>query len=90
LGDLLQFSAPTSGDEQPKPNGGVARWHGQTRSGSEDCGYAASLGQRKRVALIPTEEAEAARSGLIFEGQEQAKLHLKSKLPWSHEWGPVQ
>jgi hypothetical protein len=29
--------------------------------------YAASLGQRKRVAHIPT--AEAARSGLILEGQ---------------------
>jgi hypothetical protein len=27
---------------------------------------------------------------LIFEGQGQARLHLKSKLPWSREWGPVQ
>jgi transposase-like protein len=27
---------------------------------------------------------------LIFEGQEQARLHLKSKLPWSQQWGPVQ
>src|SRR5208283_1010158 len=58
------------------------------RGGGEGCGYAASLGQRKRVAHIPT--AEAARSGLILEGQGQARLHLKSNPPWSHQWGPVQ
>jgi hypothetical protein len=23
-------------------------------------------------------------------GQGQARLHLKSKISWSHEWGPVQ
>ncbi len=46
------------------------------------------LGQRKRVAHIPT--AEAARSGLILEGQGQARSHLKSNVPWSHKWGPVQ
>src|SRR5208337_718216 len=38
-------------------------------------------------AYIPT--AEAARSGLILEGQGQARLHLKSNPPWSHQWGPV-
>jgi hypothetical protein len=27
---------------------------------------------------------------LNFEGQGQARLHLKSKLLWSYEWGPVQ
>jgi NAD(P)-dependent dehydrogenase (short-subunit alcohol dehydrogenase family) len=59
-----------------------------TKGGAKSCGYAASLGQRKRVAHLPT--AEAARSGLIFEGQGQARLHLKSKPPWSHKWGPVQ
>jgi hypothetical protein len=26
---------------------------------------------------------------LILEGQGQARLHLKSNDPWSHEWGPV-
>ncbi|MGA7196794.1 hypothetical protein, partial [Roseiarcus sp.] len=41
----------------------------------------------KRVAHIPT--AEAARSGLILEGQGQARSHLKSNVPWSHKWGPV-
>ena len=61
----------------------------RSATGGERCGYAASLGQRKRVAHIPTAEAEAARSGLILEGQGQARLHLKSKDPWSHEWGPV-
>ena len=88
LDDLLQFSAPAPGDEQPGADGGVARRHGQNRGGGEGCGYAASLGQRKRVAHIPT--AEAARSGLILEGQGQARSHLKSNVPWSHEWGPVQ
>src|SRR6202041_2253479 len=87
LDELLQFSAPSPGDEQPDADGGVARRHGQNRGGGEGCGYAASLGQRKRVAHIPT--AEAARSGLILEGQRQARLHLKFNHPWSHEWGPV-
>jgi hypothetical protein len=90
LDDLLQFSTPPSGDEQPDADGGVARRHGQNRGGAKSCGYAAWLGQRKRVAHIPTAEAEAARSGLIIKGQGQARLHLKSKPPWSHQWGPVQ
>jgi putative transposase len=66
LDDLLQSSPPSSGDEQPNADGGVARRHGQNRGGGEDCGYAASLGQRKRVAHIPTAETEAARSCLIL------------------------
>src|SRR5208337_332337 len=78
LDDLLQFSAPAPGDEQPDADGGVAHRHGQNRGGGEGCGYAASLGQRKRVAHIPTAEAEAARSGLILERQEQARLHLRA------------
>src|SRR5208282_4420263 len=90
LDDLLQFSTPSPGDEQPDADGGVARRHGQNRGGGEGCGYAASLGQRKRVAHIPTAEAEAARSDLILEGQGQARLHLKSNPSWSHERGPVQ
>ena len=48
------------------------------------------LDNAKRVAHIPTAEAEAARSGSILEGQGQARLHLKSNPKWSHEWGPVQ
>jgi hypothetical protein len=39
---------------------------------------------------IPTAAAKAARSGLIFEGQGGARLHLKSKLPWPYEQGPLQ
>src|SRR5271163_3892354 len=90
LDDLLQFSAPSPGDEQPNADGGVARRQGQNRGGGEGCGYAASLGQRKRVAHIPTAETEAARSSLILEGQGQARLHLKFNPSWSYEWGPVQ
>ena len=26
---------------------------------------------------------------MILEGQGQARLHLKSNRPWSHQWGPV-
>ena len=89
LGDLLQFSTPSPSDEQPDADGGVARRHGQNRGGGEGCGYAASLGQRKRVAHIPTAETEAARSSLILEGQGQARSHLKFNPSWSHEWGPV-
>jgi hypothetical protein len=89
LDDLLQFSAPSPGDEQPNADGGVARRHGQNRGGGEGCGYAASLGQRKRVAHIPTAETEAARSSLILEGQRQARSHLKFNPSSSHEWGPV-
>src|SRR5271168_937499 len=48
------------------------------------------LGQRKRVAHIPTAETEAARSGLILEGHGQASLHFKFNPSWSYEWGPVQ
>src|SRR5271166_866147 len=40
-----------------------------------------------RTPHIPT--AEAARNGLILEGQGQARLHLKSNDPWSHGSGPV-
>ena len=71
----------------------MAAWRAgmdKIEAAAKSCGYAASLGQRKRVAHIPTAQAEAARSGLIFEGQGQARLHLKSNDPWSHEWGPVQ
>ena len=87
IGSGLQFSTPSPGDEQPDADDGVANRNGQNRGGGESCGYAASLGQRKRVAHIPT--AEAARSGLILEGQGQARLHLKSNPPWSHQSGPV-
>ena len=84
VASLFARGASGSGD------GGMARRHRQNRGGSHGCGYAASLGQRKRVAHIPTAEAEAARSGLILERQGQARLHLKSNPKWSHEWGPVQ
>ena len=69
-----KFAAPAPGDEQPDADGGAARRHGHNRGGGEGCGYAAPLRQRKRVAHIPT--AEAARSGLMPEGQGQARSSL--------------
>ena len=35
LDELLQFTAPSPGDEQPDADGGVARRHGQNRGGGE-------------------------------------------------------
>jgi 2OG-Fe(II) oxygenase superfamily len=29
-------------------------------------------------------------ASILLEGQGQARSHLKSNIPWSHEWGPVQ
>jgi transposase InsO family protein len=65
MDELLQFPAPTSGDEQQNPDVGLARRHRRNRGG-KGCGYAASLGRRKRVAHIPTARAEGAESGLRF------------------------
>src|SRR5713226_6933536 len=61
MDEFLQSSPPASGDEQPVSHGGMACRHRQDRGG-KDCGYAASLGQRKRVAHIPTADAKAAGS----------------------------
>src|SRR5271154_5345342 len=62
---FLQSSPPASGDEQPVSYGGMACRHGQDRGG-KDCGYAASLGQRKRVAHIPTADAKAATGSCLI------------------------
>jgi hypothetical protein len=43
-------------------------------------------GMDKKIEAAQREQAEAARSGLIFDGQGQARLHLKSRPPWSHQW----
>src|SRR5664279_2841988 len=65
MDELLQSSPPASGDEQPVSHGDMARRHGQDRGG-ENCGYAASLGQRKRVAHIPTADAKAATGSCLI------------------------
>ena len=65
MDELLQSSPPASGDEQSVSHGGMACRHGQDRGG-EDCGYAASLGQRKRVAHIPTADAKAATESCLI------------------------
>src|SRR5258708_18511936 len=79
MDELLQSSAPASGDEQPVPHVGMACRHGQNRGG-EDCGYAASLGQRKRVAHIPTANA-AAGSCLILKDKGRRDYTLTSTIP---------
>ena len=65
MDELLQSSPPASGDEQPVSHGGMACRHGPDRGG-EDCGYAASLGQRKGVAHIPTADANAAAGSCLI------------------------
>ena len=51
----------------------------QIEAAAQGCGYAASLGQRKRVAHIPT--AEAARSGLIFSRTKGRRDHTLIECP---------
>ena len=48
------------------------------------------LDNANALPTYPQQKQKQQRSGLIFEGQEQARLHLKSNDPWSHEWGPLQ
>src|SRR5271168_706476 len=80
MDELLQSSSPASGDEQPVSHGGMACQHGQDRGG-EDCGYAASLGQRKRVAHIPTADAKAAEGSCLIERQGRRDYTLTSAIP---------
>jgi hypothetical protein len=67
IGSWMNFynHRPASGDEQPVSHGGMACRHGQDRGG-EGCGYAASLGQRKRVAHIPTADAKTAEGSCLI------------------------
>src|ERR1700730_4201291 len=88
MDEFLQSSPPVSGDEQSVSHVGMACRHGQERGG-EDCGYAASLGQRKRVAHIPTADAKAATGSCLIEGQRQARSHLNFGDPWSQLRGPL-
>src|SRR5436190_21214300 len=59
----------------------MARRHGQDRGGEQDCGYAASLGQRKRVAHIPTADAKAAGSCLILKDKGRRDYTLTPAPP---------
>src|SRR5580704_2206122 len=65
MDEFLQSSPSASGDEQSVSHGGMACRHGQDRGG-EGCGYAASLGQRKRVAHIPTADAKTAEGSCLI------------------------
>src|SRR6202007_2519845 len=55
---LLQPPSASPGHEQPTTNKRVAQRHEWARATGGSCGYAASLGQRKRVAHIPTAATE--------------------------------
>jgi hypothetical protein len=82
LDRLLQRSPPASGAGLPDADGGLARRPGHGR------GHAAALGQRWRVAHMPTAATTTATdSGLIEEGN-GAALHLSSPARWSHKPGP--
>jgi hypothetical protein len=72
LDDFLQRRTSSPGDGQSDADGRVARRHGKDRSADKNRGYAASLGQRKRVAHIPAAAAATGGGSLIFEGQQQA------------------
>src|SRR5450432_4681265 len=91
MDELLQSSPPASGDEQPVSHGGMACRHGQDRGG-EDCGYAAPLGQRKRVAHIPTADAKAAAGSRLIKDKGRRDQTLISVIPGPrsgvHSWQP--
>ena len=69
---VVQYKTASPGAEQPNADERVARGRRENRTGGVSCGYAASLGQRKRVARIPAAAEPTGRGSLIFEGQEQA------------------
>src|SRR3954454_22516330 len=62
---LLQHRTSAPGVEQPHANGGLAR-SDYRRARREGCGYDAALGQRWRVAHIPTAAATAGSLILIM------------------------
>jgi len=61
---FYNFPAPTSGAGQSDADGGLARGYRQDRGGGEGCGYAASLGQRKRVAPHTHSKSRSSRKRL--------------------------
>src|ERR1700758_505277 len=70
---LLQPPSASSGHEQPTTNERVAQRHEWARATGGSCGYAASLGQRKRVAHIPNSSDRKKRRKRLedsFEGEE--------------------
>ncbi len=72
LDDLLQFSTPAPGDEQPDADGGVARRHRQNRGGR--LGYAASLTTQTRC---PHTHSRSSKSAYL----ETTRDHTLNQLP---------
>src|ERR1700692_3128905 len=77
---LLQPSAASPGPEQPTTNKRVARRHEWARATGGGCGYDASLGQRKRVAHIPTTATEK---------REESGLKILSKRKRTERQAPL-
>ena len=68
----------------------IATWRtGMDRGGGEGCGYAASLGQRKRVPTYPQQRQKQQEAACFFKDKGR-RLALRSNTPWSRERGPVQ
>ncbi len=61
------------------PWGGEALLSGEDYAKVPRLGRKTRLGAKQREAIWPPKRT-----------QEQARLHLKSNPPWSHQWGPVQ
>src|SRR5580700_7925110 len=79
---LLQLPTASPINEQPTTNERVAGRHGRTRRTGRTCGYDASLGQRKRVAHIPTVGAEKGEeSGLKILTNRKRRVRAGASTP---------
>jgi putative transposase len=82
---LLQPAAAPSSAGQPHADGDLARWrHWDPRR--RDCGYDAALGQRRRVAHIPTVTTTAKGFAWLddFRRSERWRFQLTNRHLWSH------
>src|SRR4051812_27445743 len=66
-------------------------WRFERHSRREGCGHDASLGQRGRLAHMPTAATAAGLRGLILgRDRRRFRVQLRNRSPWSHPWGPLQ
>src|SRR5271169_2048609 len=77
---FLQPSSTSPINEQPTTNKRLARRHEWARATDGSYGYAASLGQRKRVAHIPTAATEK---------REESGLKILSKRKRTERQAPL-
>ena len=76
--DLLQCSTPSSGDEQPDADGGVARRHGQNRGGGEAVDMPLRL---DNANALPTYPHHNQHETAILEGPGQGPITHNSNDP---------